>query len=261
MNDLRFFPAPSPRSLAVVAAHTGATFTARTTRLFSSIASLDLATPSDLSAMGEGETLEALEETLAGACFVAAKHERYVPPQTVALLTRDPAASFRLAAALFYPDSLRPSPSFGRTGIDNTAIVHPAARLEADVAIDPGVVIGPRVEIGAGTTIGANSTIAAGVRIGRGCAIDSHVSIAHALIGDNVVVYAGARIGQGGPHQGAGMPHLGRVIIQNAVAIGANATIERGRVGDTVIGDGCRIEALATVQPDAIIERLVYVAR
>jgi UDP-3-O-[3-hydroxymyristoyl] glucosamine N-acyltransferase len=265
VNDLVFFPPPLPRPLTVVAAQTGSTFTATSTRLFTSVASLELAGPADVSVMADGDTLEALETTLAGACFVVAKHERHVPSATIALLTSDPAGSFRRAAELFYPDCARPSPTIGKAGVDATAIVHREARLEGQVTIEPGAVIGPRVEIGAGTTIGAHTTIGAGVRIGRGCAIDSHVSIAHALIGDHVVVYAGARIGLGGPgrdpKRGGGLPHLGRVIIQNAAAIGANAIIERGRLGDTVIGDGSRIEALAVVEADAIVDRLVYVAR
>ena len=261
MDDLNFYPAPAPQALAVVAAWCNASFTAQTPQVFTSIAALDLARPSEISVFGEGETLEALETTRAGACFVAAKHERYVPAATIALLTSDPVQSFRRAAGLFYPDSVGPSLAYARGGIHATAIIHPEARLEANVTLDPGVVIGPRVEIGAGTTIGAHSAIGAGVRIGRGCAIDSHVSISYAFIGDNVVIYAGARVGQGAPHHGAGMPHLGRVIIQNAAVIGANATIERGRRSDTVIGDGGRVETQAVVPFDAIIDRLAIVAR
>ena len=264
MSGLGFLPAPVPQSLLVLAAHAGATSTARVTRLFTSVASLDLATQNDVSVMVDDDPVHWLETTCAGACFVAAKHERHVPAATIALLTSDPARSFRRAAELFFPHGARPAASFGRSGIDATAIVHRDARLEGDVTLEPGVVIGPHVEIGAGTTVGANSTIAAGVRIGRGCAIDSHVSITHALIGDEVVVYAGARIGQGGPHRGSGregLPHLGRVIVQNAVTIGANATIERGRRGDTVLGDGCRIEAAACIGPNRIVDRLAFVSR
>ena len=265
MSELRFFKTPLPLSLAVIAAQGGVKGELDPALVFASLASLDLATPRDVSMFANSDSIELLRSTRAGACFVMAHHAHLVPAGTIALVTDDPSRALQRVAALLYPDSVKPVPSFGRTGIDATAIIHRDARLEPDVTIDPGVVIGPRVEIGTGTTIGANSTIGEGVRIGRGCAIDSHVSIAHALIGDGVVIHAGVRIGQSGPRLDVSadrrMAHLGRVIVQNDVEIGANAAIERGGMGDTVIGDGSRIGALAIVERDALIDRLAIVER
>ena len=64
--------------------------------------------------------------------------------------------------------------------------------------VDPGAVIGPDAEIGSGTLIGANAVIGPSVRIGRDCSIGAGASVTHALIGNRVILHAGARIGQDG---------------------------------------------------------------
>ena len=123
--------------------------------------------------------------------------------------------------------------------------------------VDPGAIVGPDVEIGAGTFVGAGSIIGAGVRIGRGCAIDAAVTLSHALLGDRVVVHAGARLGHADNDPAAShrAPSLGRVIVQNDAVIGANATLARGGFADTVIGEGARVGALAAIGPDVVVER------
>ena len=116
------------------------------------------------------------------------------------------------------------------------------------MTIDPGAVIGPRAEIGAGTVIGAGAVIGSNVHIGRDSAIGSGASIIHALIGDRVIVHPGCRIGQDGFGYVMGaaghvkVPQIGRVIIQDDVEIGANTTIDRGAMSDTVIGEGTKID-------------------
>jgi UDP-3-O-[3-hydroxymyristoyl] glucosamine N-acyltransferase len=91
------------------------------------------------------------------------------------------------------------------------------------------------------------------VRIGRDCQIGPAASLTHALIGDRVRVESGVRIG--GAPVASGPPARGRVIIQDSVEIGANATVARGSMGDTVIGEGARIDALAIIGSDMMIER------
>ena len=76
--------------------------------------------------------------------------------------------------------------------------MHPSARLEAGVTVDPLAVIGPHAEIGAGTVIAAGAVIGPDVCIGRDCAIGAGATILHALIGDRVIIHPGARIGQDG---------------------------------------------------------------
>jgi UDP-3-O-[3-hydroxymyristoyl] glucosamine N-acyltransferase len=115
--------------------------------------------------------------------------------------------------------------------------------------------VGPRAEIGSGTLIGPMVAIGPDVRIGRDCAIGAGASLRNALIGDRVVIQAGCRIGEGGIGAGPNAPRIGRVIIQDGVEIGANSTIDRGTLGDTVIGEGAKIDNLARIAPDMMIER------
>jgi UDP-3-O-[3-hydroxymyristoyl] glucosamine N-acyltransferase len=139
--------------------------------------------------------------------------------------------------------------------------VHPTARLESGVTIDPGAVIGPRAEIGTGTVIGAGTVVGPNVHIGRDCAIAPNVSIIHALIGDRVIIHPGCRIGQDGFGYLMGaaghlkVPQIGRVIIQDDVEIGANTTIDRGAMSDTVIGEGTKIDNLVQIAHNVLIGR------
>ena len=109
--------------------------------------------------------------------------------------------------------------------------------------------------------IGANSVIGPGVAIGHDCEIGSNVSISHAYIGDRVVILPGAAIGQAGfgfASSAAGhvkIPQLGRVIIQDGVEIGAATTIDRGALGDTVIGEGTKIDNLVQIGHNVQIGR------
>jgi UDP-3-O-[3-hydroxymyristoyl] glucosamine N-acyltransferase len=156
---------------------------------------------------------------------------------------------------------MRPSSLFEAGGISKSALVHPTARLENGVTIDPAAVIGPRAEIGAGTLIAVGAVIGPEVRIGRDCAIGANVTIVHALIGDRVIIHTGARIGQDGfgylpgPRGHGKVPQVARVIIQDAVEIGANTTIDRGFIRDTVIGEGTKIDNLVQIAHNCEIGR------
>ncbi|HEY5226740.1 MAG TPA: UDP-3-O-(3-hydroxymyristoyl)glucosamine N-acyltransferase, partial [Methylovirgula sp.] len=163
--------------------------------------------------------------------------------------------------AQMFPDAVKPASYFGSTGIGGGAFIHSQARLEADVMVDPGAVIGPGAEIGSGSIIGPNAVIGAWVRIGRDCFVGAGAKIAHALIGNRVLVHAGAAIGQDGFGFAVGrrghmkMPQVGRVIIQDDVEIGANTTIDRGMMGDTVIGEGTKIDNLVQIAHNVRIGR------
>jgi UDP-3-O-[3-hydroxymyristoyl] glucosamine N-acyltransferase len=138
--------------------------------------------------------------------------------------------------------------------------VHPTARLESDITVDPGAVIGPRAEIGSGSIIAANAVIGPDVTIGRDCRIGAGCSIMHTLIGDRVVIHPGCRIGQDGfgyteDDDRQKIPQTGRVIIQNDVEIGAGTTIDRGGIRDTVIGEASKIDNLCQIGHNCQIGR------
>src|SRR5262249_11175970 len=109
--------------------------------------------------------------------------------------------------------------------------------------------------------IGAHAVIGRGVTIGRRAQIASHAVIAFSYLGDDIVVQAGVKLGGSGFGFASGadghmkIPQLGRVIVQDHVEIGANSTIDRGALGDTVIGEGKKIDNLVQIGHNTKIGR------
>ncbi|UCV21272.1 UDP-3-O-(3-hydroxymyristoyl)glucosamine N-acyltransferase [Ferribacterium limneticum] len=162
------------------------------------------------------------------------------------IVTGNPYAYYARVTALLNPQSV------GFNG------VHASAVLES--AVPASVAIGPNVVIGHGVTLGEN------VAIHAGCVIGDSVCIGDgSVLYPNVVVYYGCRIGHGCIlHSGAvigadgfgfapdgqswvKIPQIGGVVIGNDVEIGANTTVDRGALEDTVVGDGCKIDNLVHV--------------
>jgi UDP-3-O-[3-hydroxymyristoyl] glucosamine N-acyltransferase len=128
-----------------------------------------------------------------------------------------------------------------------SAAVDPTAEIGAFACIEGRVQIGPRCRIGPYGHIGS------GVVLGEDCRIGAHATISHALLGARVCLHPGVRVGQEGfgfAATKAGfltIPHLGRVIIEDDVEVGANTTIDRGSIQDTVIGAGSRLDNLVQI--------------
>jgi UDP-3-O-[3-hydroxymyristoyl] glucosamine N-acyltransferase len=268
MSEPVFFPHAARISLADIVACTGAAVLdgADLAATISGVAPLDEAGPGELTFLSSSENAMLLETSRATACFVTPGDAPRVPKTTLALVMEEPTRGFALAMRRLFPQTIRPTSLVGTAGINPGASIHPQARLEQEVIVDSGVVIGPRAEIGSGSVFGANSVIGSDVRIGRDCLIGPQATITHALIGDRVFVHSGVRIGQPtvdfdfvrvafAPHGLPWAPGIGRVIIQDGVEIGANSTIDRGAVGDTVIGEATRIGNLVRIGANVTIGR------
>ncbi|MBV1705617.1 MAG: UDP-3-O-(3-hydroxymyristoyl)glucosamine N-acyltransferase [Hyphomicrobiales bacterium] len=262
MAGPHFFPAPAPLRLDDICAATGARLPDgdHAGLTFAAVAPLDRAGPHDISFLENPKYIDALRASRAGACLVAPRYADKVPPTTLALVVAEPYVAFARVLALLYPQAMRPAtllPQEGRAA----SFIHAEARLEDGVVLDPCVVIGAGAEIGAGTHIGAHAVIGAGVRIGRDCSIGAHTTLSHALVGNNVIIHPGTRIGQDGfgfamgPGGHLKVPQVGRVIIQDHVEIGANSTIDRGAIRDTVIGEGAKIDNLVQIAHNVVIGR------
>src|SRR5579864_6950283 len=139
-------------------------------------------------------------------------------------------------------------------GIHPTAIVAPLARVSAGVSIGPYAVIGEDVHVGEGTQIGAHTVIGAGCWIGQNCRIHPRVTLYSAVrVGHRVEIHSGAVIGADGFGYAHGdgrywkFPQAGIVQIGDDVEIGANATIDRGSLDDTRIGEGVKLDNLGHV--------------
>lgn len=171
-----------------------------------------------------------------------------------AILLANPYVAYAKLAALFDR-----TPRL-KAGIHESAVVSASARIDASVAIGPRVVIGDEVEIAAGATIEAGAVIQARTRIGRDSRVRANAVIYHdCVIGDRVNIHSGAVIGgdgfgfandRGRWHK---IAQIGRVVIHDDVDIGANTTVDRGALDDTVIHEGVIIDNLVQIAHNVVI--------
>ncbi|PWE17239.1 UDP-3-O-(3-hydroxymyristoyl)glucosamine N-acyltransferase [Marinicauda salina] len=133
------------------------------------------------------------------------------------------------------------------------ALIHPDARIADGADVGPGCAIGPDAEIAEGAWIGPGAVIGPGVTVGRGTRIGARAVLGFCLIGEGCEISAGAVIGESGfglaQADGAlfTLPHMGRVIIEDDVTLGANVTVDRGMFIDTVLRRSCRIDNLSHI--------------
>jgi UDP-3-O-[3-hydroxymyristoyl] glucosamine N-acyltransferase len=253
--DPRFYTDRGPLALARVCAQIGVAvpIDAQANAMVHDLATLEAGAPNHLAFCATKASAKLLPQSRAGYCIAEASLAVEPPNGMVLLSAPSAVAAFAAVARLLYSDT--DLPTFERESIS------PSARLGNGVALASGVTIGAGAEIGDGTRLGPNAVIGHGVAIGRDCRIGSNVSISHAYIGDDVIILPGAQVGQPGFGFSSGrtghakIPQLGRVIIQDRVEIGACTTIDRGALGDTVIGEGTKIDNLVQIGHNCIIGR------
>jgi UDP-3-O-[3-hydroxymyristoyl] glucosamine N-acyltransferase len=258
-----FFPPPQALSLSRIAEIAGVTLPegADHDLIVHGIAPLDLAGPDSITFLDNVQYIEQAAITKAGVCIAGQRHADKIAAGTLVLVSKEPYRAFARVAAAFFPQSMRPQSLFGAKGVSAGAFVHPDARLEQGVSVDPGAIIGPGAEIGANTIICANAVIGPGVTIGRDSAIGPNAAITHAHLGNRVIIHAGCNIGQDGfgfamaPQGHLKVPQVGRVIIQDDVEIGAGTCVDRGMNRDTVIGEGTKIDNMVQVGHNVTIGR------
>ena len=147
--------------------------------------------------------------------------------------------------------------------------VHPTASLGSGVRVGAGVTVGAHASIGDaavlgdGVWVGAHCVVAEGVRVGDASELRPHVTLYRGtVLGARVIVQSGARIGgdgfgyvyANGAHQK--IPHVGGCVLEDDVEVGANTTIDRGSIGDTVVGAGTKIDNLVHIGHNVRIGRL-----
>ena len=259
MEHPGFFRRAGPFTLADIAKATGAELvpgTASADTLLADVRTLTDAGPRDLTFFNNRKYADQLKATRAGACLVLPALAARVPDTTGKLVTPDPYRGFALALMLFYPDS-----RFCQAAPAADQRIAASAELEEGVIVEPGAVIGAEARIGRGTRIAAGAVVGYRVSIGRDSYIGPLATVVHALVGDRVIIHSGVRIGQDGFGFAMGtqghfkVPQIGRVIIQDDVEIGANSTIDRGALKDTVIGEGSKIDNLVQIGHNTRIGR------
>ena len=227
--------------LDALAAHTGATLAGDGGTLIERVATLEGAGPKSIAFLANPKYRAQLATTHAAAVIVAPTLVSATPLPK--LLSRNPYATYAKIAVLLHVEEL-PAP-----GIHPTAIIDPSASIANSatvgpfVTIDAGAVVGERVVIGARTTLGARARVGAHSRL-----YANVVVYPGSVLGARAIVHAGAVIGADGfgMAEEAGrwikIPQTGRVLIGDDAEIGANTTIDRGAIEDTVIGNDVKID-------------------
>jgi UDP-3-O-[3-hydroxymyristoyl] glucosamine N-acyltransferase len=253
-GDPRFFASNGPHSLAEVVKTAGGV-APECDLLLDGVAPLQTAGPTDVSFLTSRRYLSELELTSAGAVIVHSDMHELVPRSAVPIRSADPYASWARVAALFHPSSPVSPGIHPSSVVAESALVDPSAEIGPLCVIESGAIIGPCCRIGPCAVIGS------GVVVGRDSRIGANATVSHALLGERVYVYPGARIGQEGfgfamAKDGfVSVPQLGRVVIQDDVEIGANTTIDRGSARDTVIGAGSRLDNLVQIGHNVTLGR------
>lgn len=247
--SVRFSTPQGPFHLKQLAEHVGATLNRPgDSILVTDLAPLSTATEAHISMLHQKKYIKDLTSSFARACILAPQYVEYAPQDMHLLIHDNPYKAFALIAQLFYPED-KPNEAW----ISPTAYIAPTARLGKNCFIEHGAYIGEDAQLGDHCSIGVNTYIGDGVLMGNDCCIKNNVSIRHAHIGHNAVVYPGACIGQDGfgfasDAQGHyKIPHLGGVLIGNNVEVGANTCIDRGSLNNTVIEDWCRLDNLVQI--------------
>ena len=249
MSDPRFFRAAGPFAAGDIAKTVGLELSepGRAGELVRDIADLDQAVPGEVSVFSDRRHAASFAASKASVIVTSRKLSDLPHGGSVLLLADDPRLGFALIGQLFYPRGV--PQNFVHSG----AFVAASAKIGADTAIAAGAVIGENVVIGPRCRIGANAVIEDGVSIGADCTIGANSTISHALIGNDVTIAFNVAIGSPGfgfvpgPQGLVRMSQVGRVIIEDKVDIGSNCAIDRGCLGDTVIGAMTAIDNLVQI--------------
>lgn len=257
MADTRFFTNHGPFALGDIATHIGATVgrEADASRLLHDVAPLHEATEQHICFFENKKYREQFMASKAGACVVHPAAHSDAPHGMALLLHEAPYAAYASVQAMFYPQSIAsPMPSVAEAGIAKSARIHASAKVSAFAFV------GERAEIGEGSVIGHGTVIGPGTVVGKHCLIGDAAVVTHSILDDHVVIFPGAKIGQDGfgyapsPTGIIKVPQLGRVLVGKHVHIGANCTIDRGSLNDTIIGEGCKLDNLVHLAHNVVVE-------
>ena len=220
------------------------------------VAPLDVASSGDLSFLAAKSHLGYFHQSAADAVLVTSDFERITPGPATRIVVKNVRLALARAIQALYPE---PAVEWG---VSPRARVDRGARWRGRIAISDGAVLGQDVCLGSDCVIGRNTIIERGAVIGNACVVGSHAVIGPGVeLANRVRIKAGARVGGVGfafIESESGhvlLRHIGRCVLEDDVEVGANTTIDRGSVGDTVIGAGTKIDNLVQVAHNVRIGR------
>ncbi|MEA5097665.1 MAG: UDP-3-O-(3-hydroxymyristoyl)glucosamine N-acyltransferase [Burkholderiaceae bacterium] len=213
----------------------------------SGIAPLDNAGPSQITFLSNPQLRAQAAQTQAAALILSPDDDQTIGASFngARIVTPNPYAYFARAAQWFVKQAETPPVP----GIHPMACVDPAAHVAATASIGPHATIEADAEIADGVVIGAGSFVGRGAKIGANTRLAPRVTFhAGCVIGENGIIHSGAVIGTEGfgfANEGGAwikIPQTGRVVLGKDVQIGANTTVDRGTLADTVIEDGVKLD-------------------
>lgn len=232
--------------LGEIARELGAELRGNPQQQISGLATLQLAGPEQVSFLANPSYGKYVASSQAGAIIVSPTSADLVTSN--ALVMDNPYLGYARLSHWF-ETAPKAAP-----GIHASAVIDPSARIGCGVSIGAQVVIEAGVDIGDGASIGHGCVIGARSRIGAGSVLRARTTLAHdVLIGQRCHILSGAVIGSDGfgfaNEQGVWhrIAQIGRVVLGDDVEVGANTTIDRGALEDTVIGDGVKLDNLIQI--------------
>ena len=244
MPNTQFFEKKGPFQLKDIAKTIGCTSEISKKENFKvyGVESLVNAKDKDMTFLNSIKYKDLSIKTEAAACITTSNLLNFLPKNCIKLNVKNVLFALTQVSRLFYPNADIDNPDKHLSLSDNLLESYP------NVNFGKNVLIGKSVTIKKNTSIGSNSIIESNVEIGENCVIGSFVTIRKSLIANNVNIQDGSRIGLKGfgfiPIQEKNIrtPHIGKVILEENVEIGANCTIDRGSVSDTIIGKNTFID-------------------
>lgn len=223
------------------------------------VASIANAKAGDITFIVDAKYREGLKKTQASAVILSEENHSYT--DLPCILTKNPYAYFAKLLTLLNPKVLPPQE------VHTEAVVEKTAVIPSTCSIGPNVVIGANVKLGEHVVIGANCYLGDNVNVGANTELQANVTVYHdCVIGQNCTIAAGVVIGADGfgyanqNGEWVKIPQVGRVIIKDNVDIGANTSIDRGALDDTIIEEGVKLDNLIQIGHNCLIGEHTVIA-
>lgn len=246
-------------SLAELASHTGATLEGDGHCRIFRVGTLENAGEGAITFLANPKYRAQLRSTRASAVIVSPTDASATTLPK--LIATNPYATYAKVAALLYPMSAI------EAGVHATAVIDSTAKIAHDAMISAHAVVGARAVIGSRAVVGPGCVVYADAEIGEAVLMHANAVVhARCIIGPRTVVYSGAIVGADGfglAEEGGKwlrIPQVGRVVIGADCEIGANTTIDRGAIDDTVIEDDVRLDNQIQVGHNCFIGRHTAIA-
>ena len=200
------------------------------------VESLAEASKNDMTFLNSSKYKNISTKTKAAVCITSSNFSEFLPDKCIKLNVKNILFAVTQVSRMFYPKADVDYPDSKLTNSEELK------KLYSNVSFGKNVLIGENVLIGSNSFIGSNTIIESNVKIGENCVIGSFIVIKNSLIGSNVHIKDGSKIGTKGfgfipiKQKNLRTPQIGKVILEEGVEIGANCTIDRGSITDTIIG-------------------------